>query len=556
MSFFSISANKIRLSFIYDISLFVAFCNLNRIQHVKALTLTLFMSIGLCLKSQNGRFDLSFNSSGSRFFASTDSGLAFQLKQVLVQKDGKTLHIGLMSTNEGAGILTIVAVWRLNVNGSIDKSYGTAGIAKLKVPNYSVVEVRAAQDPDDNLNLAYTSYTSPYYSVIFSRLLPNGKLDLNLNSTGTQKIEIPKTANSFSLSDIVLDKFNKPIVSGYIYDQGMYKGFVLKCNNACKPDSAFGKFGYSYITISNYFNYPVDLTLDSAENIYTIIYTSTSTSQIKCFVFKFLPNGNMDGAFGNGGSITLNTFYTYSSALRLATYSDGSIITAASKNVGGLVVQKWTPLGKPDLSFNDSGVVVTQGFGDFYLVKDIKIQNNNNIWMAGVLRNFSLQQRGAIFCLIKNGSIDTNVSASGLLSGDVDIFTSSSFESLAFLKNGKVIANGSGFTNTATMGFACQYTFTPIVPKVVIDSKDQILVYPNPIESSSVINYRLQNADIISVCIYNLKGKKVLDLYHNFWQTAGLYSKSLAGAEQLTPGTYVLVLQTKNNNRSVKILVQ
>lgn len=534
----------------------MAFCKLYRTQHVKAITLILFMSIGLCLKSQNGRMDLSFNSSGSRFFTSSDSGLAFQLKHVLVQKDGKTLHIGLMSTNEGAGVLTSVAVQRLNVNGSIDKSYGTAGIAMLKVLNFSVIEVRAAQDPDDNLHIAYTSYTTPNYTVFFSRLLSNGKPDLNLNNTGTQKMDIPQTVNSFSLSDIVLDKLNNPILSGYIFDQGTYKGFVLKCNNACKPDSAFGKFGYSYITISNYFNYPVDLTMDSAGNIYTIIYTSTLSNQVKYYVFKYLPTGNMDGSYENGGSITLNTFYTYSSALRLAAYSDGSIITAAGKNAGGLVVQKWTPLGKPDVSFNDSGVVVTQGFGDFYLVKDIKIQNNNRIWLAGIMRNFSLQQRGAIFCLNKNGSIDTNVSASGLLSGDMDIFNSSSFESVAFLKNNKIIANGTGFTNNATLGYACQFTFTPIIPKVVIDPNDQILVYPNPIQKESFINYRLQNSDIINVYIYDLKGNKVLDLYRNFWQTAGLYSKPLTGAEQLSAGIYVLVLQTKNKTRSVKILVQ
>ncbi len=78
--------------------------------------------------------------------------------------------------------------------------------------------------------------------------------------------------------------------------------------------------------------------------------------------------------------------------------------------------------------------------------------------------------------------------------------------------------------------------------------------YPNPATSTHTINYGLNKAEQIDISLFDVKGKKVAQVFEG-QQTAGLYSLTFNVA-QFPKGVYVYQLATKNGTVSRKIVIQ
>ncbi len=83
---------------------------------------------------------------------------------------------------------------------------------------------------------------------------------------------------------------------------------------------------------------------------------------------------------------------------------------------------------------------------------------------------------------------------------------------------------------------------------------DKIRVYPNPIESSSIVEFYVSSTGHVTCELYNLDGRKLKTIF-NRKLVQGEYRETLSNLS-LTTGSYLLVFKQDGKVKSKKIMVQ
>jgi hypothetical protein len=105
-----------------------------------------------------------------------------------------------------------------------------------------------------------------------------------------------------------------------------------------------------------------------------------------------------------------------------------------------------------------------------------------------------------------------------------------------------------------TIAALAQVNFIVSVPEVeIIPESISISNYPNPFNSSTIIQYYLTDDDNISLDLYNSIGEKLINIFTGI-RSSGEHEIQL-NAEQLTSGVYFIVLKTSYKNYTHKILL-
>ena len=131
-------------------------------------------------------------------------------------------------------------------------------------------------------------------------------------------------------------------------------------------------------------------------------------------------------------------------------------------------------------------------------------------------------------------------------------------------QNYQISFNGSGATTTVssvqvqnlTKGTSLTLNGTDILHLTGTAGVDQltseeksIRIYPNPTTTNSNIEFELSNAELITIELYDITGKRILSNQNNL-QT-GLYTFIVSG---LNSGIYTLTIKSDNINYSGKII--
>ncbi len=107
-------------------------------------------------------------------------------------------------------------------------------------------------------------------------------------------------------------------------------------------------------------------------------------------------------------------------------------------------------------------------------------------------------------------------------------------------------------------GYICEYTDSLVFLLVNVDeikSEFSINIHPNPVENTTVLNYKLiENENIVSIKIYDLLGREIKTIIQNTSQAAGDYQYNLAELEELDKGVYILSMSINNQIYSQKLL--
>lgn len=93
------------------------------------------------------------------------------------------------------------------------------------------------------------------------------------------------------------------------------------------------------------------------------------------------------------------------------------------------------------------------------------------------------------------------------------------------------------------------YTVTGL-PAPIND--DDLSVYPSPVNSSSVLSYKINKQEQVSIKVYNMAGVEIETLV-NSSQSAGNHSVSLSSLSQ--KGVYIIRVTTGTTSKNVKVVV-
>lgn len=257
----------------------------------------------------NGNLDLSFDNDGVVLLSNTGIG------GIELQPDGKIL------TGSSQGYYAPYILYRFNVNGSPDLSFGTNGQVVIQTPSTSV----KLQSDGKLIANGVTAY--PHGSYI-NKYNSNGTVDNTFGSVFYHPSNYDHVFYTKTQPD------GKIIAWGHSMVGGLPSSFLMKLNADGSYDNTFDNDGV--LLIDAYNGTTSDLIIGcylEANNKIRIVMSADRTQDgysNTIVMRQYNPNATLDYAFGNNGVATIyapQSAWNYS-----AMQSDGSIIISGSGN--------------------------------------------------------------------------------------------------------------------------------------------------------------------------------------------------------------------------------
>lgn len=380
--------------------------------------------------NSNGTSDTTFNGTGTRLITHTYTS---NLYGIAVQTDGKIVYNGRATGPE------VLVTGRLNADGTNDTSFGNGG--SVLTPLYTENSANMGKVkilPDGKIfalnRLCYANGTQDIFMIRYNN---NGTTDTSFDTDGS-KIFDYGSGNDFGRDFDIIG--NKIWISGNT-DMSFYENNIAmaRFNTDGTPDNTLstdGKAFLNFIFDSEDEAYAIAVQPDNKIVVGGTTYSNTKDYQS---IVRYLPNGAIDTAFGNGGKIIINKPGT---ARSVVIQPDGKILVAGDDNVY-IGVTRLNVDGTLDSTFNDNELHDSANeFG--WMLTDMQLLPDGKILIAG--RNFfpvpSQDYNYFIARLNANGTVDTTFgtngySSEGSVTGMFELITA-----LKVLPDGSILAGG------------------------------------------------------------------------------------------------------------------
>ncbi len=345
----------------------------------------------------DGSLDSSFGVMGEvviDFAGGTD-----EAQSIVVQPDGKIIVGG--STNA-----SLFAIARLNSDGSLDTSFGTAGSV--------TTDVTAGLDSGYSLTLQsdgkilFVGAGNNNFAVV--RYNSNGVLDGSFGTGG--KVETDLAGGTDFGRSVLVNSDGTILVSGY----SSFGDFLLvKYTSTGVLDNTFGSNTGKVLTDISGSDLALDMVLQADGKIILGGYNGSFNSTL----VRYNVNGSLDTSFGSAGKVT-TTIASGAFIEGLAVRPDGRIVAGVTATVGGsrdFGVISYLPDGSIDTTFNTTSVTNTLDGNPSYTENGSAVVLDSNVQIFDAelsLSNFN----GATLTLARNGDANTQdvFSATGTLS--------------------------------------------------------------------------------------------------------------------------------------------
>jgi len=347
--------------------------------------------------SPAGALDTSFDGDGKVLssFLPSDSESQSEGHRVRMQTISGTERI-IVAGKVNTGAADYAAIARYNLDGSLDTSFGTSGIAKLSdgatyfdslavqsdgkivavgrngAFNFFVCRFTAAGaldtsfDSDGKVGIAITGAADTEYahdvaidsngkiivagtadtSVGVARLNSDGSLDTGFDSDG--KLTFTYGGSSSSAAAVAVQSDDRIVIAGGTGgDVGM-----ARLNTDGSFDTNFDSDGKLVSSLGGS-EAASALAIDSSGN-----FVITGGKDTNLFAARYTSTGSLDTTFNSTGSATLDLGSSDESANGLQIQSDGKIILGGYSNADFAVVRLNTD-GSKDSYFGAAGVVIT-----------------------------------------------------------------------------------------------------------------------------------------------------------------------------------------------------
>jgi uncharacterized delta-60 repeat protein len=361
-----------------------------------------------------------------------------QIYALAPMRDGRFVATGKVTAanQSGSGSSENVAVARYLPNGSLDPSFGSAGLFHLDVDGASD-EGRAVKVLSDNSVLVGgTLSTSAHSDFGVLKLHADGSLDTSFGEihAGTAR----KGYVRFDIGGPLIHDQAYAMATqsdGRIVLAGVTR--VMHANNFLYPQIVLARFtadgvvdtsfggGDGYLVLDPFLGDDGDLlsgiVLDQAGNLNAdnrIVIVGHTFARNNVFLSRIAANGSVDTTFGNNGRITIQASSTGGVQTGISTVaaarfaSDGRIVVLGEGNDRGLTLLRYSANGAPDATFGVDGraLVKYSVSSDYDEPAALALQGNGKIVAAGYATN---RATGAprkdffVVRLLSNGAIDT-----------------------------------------------------------------------------------------------------------------------------------------------------
>jgi len=384
----------------------------------------------------DGSLDATFDTDG---IVTSNLGFDQQYPESLtLLSDGFIATAQVMNPSAGNGDIALV---RYNSNGGLVNSFSGDGILisyYMKGTSSDVLAV--ATQPDGKVIAAGKGYneSTNAYALSVARFNTNGSLDQSFGDAGVASVYFDPNIQTVTAVALQSDG---TIVAGGNVETTLGTDFAIaRFTSAGVPDANFGTDGKIIYDFDGY-DYLSSLAVQSDGNILAVGGTSTSNFSI----VRFLPNGTVDANFGTDGKVIIDFYGETDDANAVKVQTDGKIIVAGETyntdiaNYSFAAV-RLTSAGALDNTFGTGGKAVidfgaeADARGDYVLIQD------DGKYVIGGTENVQTGLQTALVRLTSAGVLDPTFGTGGKV--ETAYTGEFSFNGLALQSDNKIIAGG------------------------------------------------------------------------------------------------------------------
>jgi uncharacterized delta-60 repeat protein len=267
----------------------------------------------------DGSLDRSFGTNG---VVTYDGGGVHEYgRAVAIQSDGKIVVAGGTGTTSYGNLL----VFRYNADGSLDKSFGTNGVATYSGTRHACAWTLAIQS-DGKIVVAGESSNGTDQDVLVLRYNADGSLD---SSFGTSGLVTYDTGSGHDYAEsVAIQPDGKIVVAGWGWRWDL---LLFRYNADGSLDSSFGTNGV--VAYEGEDGDCVAVAIQPDGKIVAAGSTYNGTD-VDVWVLRFKTDGSLDNSFGTDGVATYDGGGSNEYAWKVAIQSDGNIVIAGEGNNG------------------------------------------------------------------------------------------------------------------------------------------------------------------------------------------------------------------------------
>lgn len=335
----------------------------------------------------NGTLDTSFGSAGVDNLLPSGA-TAFGFVAVAIQSDGKI--VGLAETLNG------LMVARVETNGSLDSSFGSGGFtAAVGVAGFNTLFPGGLAIQPDGKLVVVAGGGNP---SIMARFDADGELDSTFGKGGVANLEFP------SPTHVAVESNGKILVTSGVAGQlvlapqpAAQAGTIARYNSNGQIDTTFGTGGIAAcVPSASALLVQSDGKIVVAGGATSKVNAPPATADLGFGLMRFNPSGGVDKTFGTGGvaSTDFGPSATDSAAFALVEQSNDAIVAAgaAGLTVSGIFsssfgLSRYTSAGILDTSFGTGGETISIiDSGQTAWITGLAIQSDGKIVAVGTLR--------------------------------------------------------------------------------------------------------------------------------------------------------------------------
>jgi uncharacterized delta-60 repeat protein len=382
---------------------------------------------------------------------------------VAAQSDGKILVAGYSVI----GNYEKFALARYLADGTLDSSFGTGGKVTTSISPYRDYGRTVAVQSDGKILVAGEFPSPGYTSLALVRYETNGTLDTTFGSGG-------KATNSFGFAfygrTIMVQSDGKILVGGEASAHCADFGLVRFLADG-SLDGTFGSGGIVTTDFgTNSCDYPQGAALQPDGKILVAGYAPgiNGTNGNDFALVRYLVNGTLDTAFGNGAKVTTPIASGSGGDLgrSVAVQSDGKIVVAGEFGSGDFVLVRYLADGTLDNSFGSGGKVTTaiNNYGGY--ARSVAVQSDGKIVVAGYCSNGS-DNDFAVARYNTNGTLDASFGTGGKMLTAVGPGQDYG-RSMIIQSDGRIVVAGSSYNGTNN-DFAVVRYIGSLVPEIAVE---------------------------------------------------------------------------------------
>ncbi len=360
-------------------------------------------SVEVMRVNYDGSFDTTFNDSGkvvathSYIQTAPSAATLYDTSKIITASQWLDINTGW----------EYISVFNFNSNGSLNTGFGTGGVAMVGLsaaPIYSYPYACGVQSDGKIVIMGGTSIGG-IETYGLTRLLPNGTVDASYGSAGIeidpcQMLDTPQgTSPNEALATCgYMQPDNKFVVAGMFTDSGniynAYQCFIVRHNTDGSPDMNFGEAnGITLIKAPNQDYQATAIAADSMGNSYVLTHIqrwSPPFSDSNFAVIKLDPNGRRVSTYGYNGVSYLQLPVANAYSYGFAVQKDGNAILSniyhdyTTGFADKFIVYRLDTSGKLDTSFNTNSCIITQRDSNRHdLCIAAAVQPDGKILLAG-----------------------------------------------------------------------------------------------------------------------------------------------------------------------------